>query len=255
MAGIHCDVVESGPYGLKNDRQFMLVNERGAFLTQRELPMLSRFIPKLSGSKLTIPFQDDNRLHTLTIPLDADEKETIMPVWVWRKSFNAVHLKAYDDFFSDLLHTKCHLVKYHEKSSLQLSLEGMSEEIPSRSFVDSKPLLVIGTASLNDLNSRLSADMIVGWDRFRPNVVVETSLPYEEDAWETITIGNIQAKRVKSCARCVMVNVNQQNAKRGVEPLKTLSSYRKEGNKVLFGTYFAPTKHNGFIQLGNKVMI
>jgi uncharacterized protein YcbX len=33
----------------------------------------------------------------------------------------------------------------------------------------------------------------------------------------------------------MLPNVNQDTAEKGVEPIKTLASYRRSGNKVLFG--------------------
>jgi uncharacterized protein YcbX len=101
------------------------------------------------------------------------------------------------------------------------------------SFADGYPYLILGTASLADLNGRLVSP--VDFDRFRPNIVVATETPFEEDDWKTFQLGQSLFTGVKPCARCVMVNVDQQTAVSSKEPLKTLASYREVNNKVLFG--------------------
>ena len=51
--------------------------------------------------------------------------------------------------------------------------------------------------------------------------------------------GDIQINGLKLCGRCVMINIDQENGiMTGSEPLRTLSKYRKEGSKVMFGRYF-----------------
>jgi uncharacterized protein YcbX len=71
--------------------------------------------------------------------------------------------------------------------------------------------------------------------RFRPNFIFTGGDPYEEDQWRNITIGKNKFVGVKNCARCVLITVNQETAEKGIEPLATLSTYRKRENKVYLG--------------------
>jgi len=59
--------------------------------------------------------------------------------------------------------------------------------------------------------------------------------PFEEDILEHFTINNINFYGVKLCARCVTTTINQENAIKGKEPLKTLATYRMHKNKIYFG--------------------
>ena len=104
-------------------------------------------------------------------------------------------------------------------------------------FGDGYPVLMIGTASLEDLNQRLASDgsAPVDWDRFRPNIVVKTQLPFEEDHWKIFTLGNYRASGVKLCSRCVFTTIDQSTGVQSKEPLRTLSTYRLMGGKVMFG--------------------
>jgi uncharacterized protein YcbX len=71
--------------------------------------------------------------------------------------------------------------------------------------------------------------------RFRPNIVVAGSLPYEEDAWQQFRIGDVEFFGVKPCARCVLTTIDPETGQKGREPLRTLATYRQWKHKILFG--------------------
>lgn len=78
------------------------------------------------------------------------------------------------------------------------------------SLADEAPYLLTSTASLDDLRSRLrwsgyvrtarSVDM----RRYRPNIVVDGLLPWEEDTWKVVKIGQVKFQVWQRCARCLM---------------------------------------------------
>ncbi|MEA3292753.1 MAG: MOSC domain-containing protein, partial [Pseudomonadota bacterium] len=109
------------------------------------------------------------------------------------------------------------------------------------SFTDGFPLLLISQASLDDLNRRLAQP--VEMRRFRPNLVVAGVEPYAEDNWQRIRVGEIEMRGVKPCSRCAIPAVDPDTGiVSGLEPLRTLSAYRKRNNKIYFGQNLA---HNG----------
>ena len=76
-------------------------------------------------------------------------------------------------------------------------------------------------------------------DRFRPNLVFKGCEPYDEDKMSLVKMGDVRIQGVESCARCRIVTVNQTTADISREPLRTLATYRRIGNGVMFGRYFA----------------
>ena len=101
------------------------------------------------------------------------------------------------------------------------------------SLADGFPLMIIGMASLDDLNHRLKVPLPM--NRFRPNLIFTGGEAYEEDGWKNFTVGKNRFAGVKPCARCVTTTVNQETGEKGMEPLVTLSKYRKKDNQVYFG--------------------
>ena len=122
------------------------------------------------------------------------------------------------------------------------------------SFADGYPFMLLGQASLDDLNSRLAEP--VPMNRFRPNFVVSGAEAFEEDNWKKIRIGTTMFHVVKPSERCVMPTIDQaRGEKTGVEPLRTLSAYRTKKNKVLFGQNLIAEKAGGLVRVGDEVEI
>jgi uncharacterized protein YcbX len=90
--------------------------------------------------------------------------------------------------------------------------------------------------------------------RFRPNIVVAGSKPHAEDEWEQIRVGEVDVDVVKPCARCVITTVDIATGQPGKEPLRTLSTYRRRGSKVMFGQN-AVHKQMKEIAVGDQVTV
>ena len=126
------------------------------------------------------------------------------------------------------------------------------------SFADGYPVLLIGEESLTDLNARLT--MPVPMNRFRPNLVVSGADAFAEDGWKQIKIGSAVCHLVKPCARCVMTTIDQiSGVKQGIEPLKTLASYRvpkrSVKQKILFGQNLIAENVGEILNIGDRIEI
>ena len=118
------------------------------------------------------------------------------------------------------------------------------------SFADGYPFLIIGQASLDDLNSRLEEPLPM--NRFRPNLVFTGGKPYEEDAWKKFKIGEVKFRGIKPSIRCVITTVNQETAEVAHEPLKTLAKYRRFEGGVIFGMNVVCDR-TGLVKVGDEV--
>ena len=119
-------------------------------------------------------------------------------------------------------------------------------------FSDAFPVLMIGQASLDDLNSRLESP--VPMNRFRPNIVFTGGTAFEEDTMQHFQINGIDLYAVKPCARCVVTTIDQETGDTAKEPLKTLASYRTGNNKVYFGQNIL-YKQQGTIKVGDELKV
>ena len=236
--------------GLEYDRRWMLVDEDRQFFTQREVPKMAAVKIEVGPDGLTASM-NGNRIHVAP----GSEGETEF-VTVWGSTVKgAFYGREIDDWFSDALETKCRLVSMPESTKRMVSPEFAVRVLEDHvSFADGYPFLLIGEASLDDLNTRLAEP--VPMNRFRPNFVVAGAEPFEEDTWKRIRIGSTEFHLVKPCARCVLTTVDQvSGVKTGKEPLATLSGYRNFDGKVLFGQNLIAESVGGTVSVGDEVEV
>lgn len=249
LGGISVDSAIAEERGLKYDRRYLLVDENNIFMTQRDFPQLA-FLKLSFSEKGFKVLNTQNNSHTI-IPFESDSKENIS-VTIWDDVCTAVKLgNDFDDWFSTAVGKKCSLVYMPDDEKRIVEKKYVNDE-HIVSFADAYPFLIIGQSSLDDLNARL--DNPIPMNRFRTNFVFTGGKPYEEDNWNDFKIGNVNFKAVKPCARCVITTTNQDTAERSSEPLKTLSSYRKIDNKVMFGMNLVCTKA-GSVSVGDQLSL
>lgn len=234
--------------GFQHDRRWMLVDQEGVFLSQRENPQLSLLLVDLGANELIVS-QRRNKELSVQIPYDLATGPGLM-VTIWD---DQVLAKVVDPeisrWFSEYLGIQVSLVvmpeSSHRKVDHRYAVNGESV-----SFADGMPYLLIGQESLNDLNSRLEKPVTM--DRFRPNIVFSGGTSFLEDSLQQIKIGEVEFQIIKPCARCVMTTVDQETGEKGKEPLKTLSSYRTINNKVYFGQNVVALQ-SGKIKVGDVI--
>lgn len=115
-------------------------------------------------------------------------------------------------------------------------------------------MLVTNTASLDQLNTWMGTPLPM--TRFRPNLVVETEVPFAEDTWigRRLVIGDVVLRAVKACARCVVTTTDQETGERGREPLRTLARHRNVDQGLIFGVNLIPDTA-GVLTVGASVGI
>ena len=121
--------------------------------------------------------------------------------------------------------------------------ERKKDTIPPVSLADEAPFLLTTASSLKDLNARLAVrgKLKVGMQRFRPNIVVYGTKPWEEDTWKRIKIGGSEFRVWQRCGRCSMTTIDRDTLERGPEPLATLSTFRERSNGMRnFGMHMIP---------------
>jgi len=232
LRGIALDSAKVEKRGLQYDRRWMIVDQQGLFISQREIPEMALLSTEITQSQLIIQHIKKS-FDPLSIPLKPAADAEPITVQVWNDTCRALVVSAAaDQWLSQVLQTPCRLVYMPDDSFRHTDIQ-YSQPTDIVSFADGYPILIIGEASLADLNQRLKTP--VPMNRFRPNLVFSGGAPYEEDTWNVFKINQLSFRGTKPCGRCVMTTINQETAERGSEPLKTLSSYRLDGKKILFG--------------------
>lgn len=230
LAGIAVTEAVVTDRGFLHDRRWMLIDEHNRFISQREQPQMALFDIEITGSGLHIKhrFNTEN----IDIPFQPVTNE-VLNVVVWDDNFPAISVSdEADAWFTRLLRLKCRLVYMPDDAHRPVDPKyAIKQEIVS--MADGYPFLLIGQASMDDLNSRLDQPVLI--NRFRPSIVFTGGIPYQEDEFKHFTINGIDFYGVKPCARCNVPAIDQYTGNVGKEPVKTLAKYRRWSNKVYFG--------------------
>jgi len=254
--GISVDTLALDSLGPRWDRRWMLIDEHGRFISQREVPRLSLISTALCNDRLAVS-APDRELFTVPTPGPGVPR---IKAEIWDDVVDVVPVGAgSDEWFSDALMTHCRLVYFPEDSIREVE-QTFNPEDKLVGLADGFPLLVIGEASLRDLNERLVARQRdpLPMNRFRPNLVIEGAPPFAEDSWQNIHVGTdpgVGLSIVKPCARCAITTVDQRTGIRGKEPLATLATFRRGPDGSVFFGQNAIHDRPGTIRRGDPVHI
>ncbi|MDR3687946.1 MAG: MOSC domain-containing protein [Fimbriimonas sp.] len=231
--------------GLRFDRRWMLVDSEGMFLTQRSDTRLALFRIKIDDDGLILSHPGTGTRHVPYKP--TGERRSVQ---VWKSVCEGVQVSAeLDEWFADLLNQQCSLV-YMPDDSLRETSREFTQEGDIVGFADAFPILVLGESSMAGLNEKLEMPLPV--NRFRPNIIVSGWEPHAEDGWARLQVSDVSLRFAKKCGRCSVTATDQDTGEVGVEPLKTLATYRKDGFNVMFGAYYVPERE-GPISVGHSI--
>jgi uncharacterized protein YcbX len=216
--------------GLEFDRQWMLVDAHGEFISQREQPRLALVETTLRLNDLRLRAPGMLALH-----VSLDRVEEPLRVQIWDDRVAAYDMGALAaQWFSDYLGQAVRLVRF-DPEARRLSDRHWSGDIEAQAaFADGFALLVTSTASLAELNRRLVAagHAPVDMRRFRPNIVLDGIDAHDEDHIRDLHLdtpqGDVHLRLVKPCTRCSIPDVDPTTGEQGRGVADTLAGYRSD---------------------------
>ena len=244
------------PCGLAGDRRWLLVNEDGRSVTQREASSLARVSVTYDSPggpiKVSAAGCPDCRIAPPALARGAE----LLKVTVWDSVVPAAAAgPAADAWFSSYLGRPVRLVHLDDPTRRPVLPEyGRDGDVVS--FADDFPLLLTSMGSLGELNRWLTGDgeQPVPMSRFRPSVAVTGAPPWAEDHWRRIRIGAVGFRVAKPCGRCVVTTIDQSTGARTGQPLKMLGRHRNINRQLVFGQNLIPD-NAGLIRIGDPVEI
>ncbi|HUR88162.1 MAG TPA: MOSC N-terminal beta barrel domain-containing protein [Ramlibacter sp.] len=226
-AGIELSEALLTETGFDLDRAWMVVDEQGEFVTQRELPRLALVKPQLKHTEVILRAPGMLALH-----LAIEQVEKPARVRVWDDEVDAWDMgDVAAQWFSDFLGRKLRVARFDPEVKRVASPQWTGGVEALNQFSDGFPLLVTSEGSLAELNRRLlqAGHAVVGVERFRPNIVLAGLEAHDEDRVGVIRIaaeGEVQLKLVKPCVRCTIPDVDPATAEQGSSVNEVLRAYR-----------------------------
>ncbi len=215
------------------DREWVVVDAEGEFLSQREYPRMALIETRLTSTSLRLKAPG---MLLLEVPLESEGE--VLSVRVWDDRVSAVTQgDVADAWLARYLGVPARLARFdYEATRLAAHRYTGKVDAPLK-FADGFPLLVTTTASLAALNERLRRQgaTAVGMDRFRPNIVLEAAPAFDEDYFGSLRIGPILIRPVKPCARCTVPGVDPATGEHTTVVTDALAALRRRPDGVMFG--------------------
>ena len=258
--GMSLDEALIGLRGITLDREFVIVDERGLFVSQRSgkrgnigVRSMCLVVPELRGDEMVIraPGMPDMQF-CLYEPYGE-----FLQVRVWDTVCEAQEADPrVSEWFTEYI-CREHAGRYRFVQMLGDFQRRASTGNSELTFADGFPFLITSHESLDELNRRMGEPHI-SMDRFRPNIVISgCQIPHAEDTMDRIKIGGVEFAGQTLCDRCPMPGIDQTTASKDGRPLVALAGYRRMktgSDKVQFGRNFNHL-NLGRIRVGDKVEV
>lgn len=260
-AGIDVDTMGLDEFGAAGDRRWLVIDEAGTAITARTHHALVTVRPT---------FATDSRNGAIVLNAPActalrvevpTDMATVHQATVWDDTIPA--RDAGDEaaaWLRDRLGVPCRLVHLDPAAQRPLRTKyagPVSIESRRVAFSDGAPLLLLGLPAVDALADRLSVGATptrIDRRRFRANIWLDGLEAHEEDTWRAVRIGDVTIGVGNHCPRCVFTTVDPDSAVAGVEPMRTLATYRQEQGAVVFGVN-ATHATTGVIRVGDVVTV
>lgn len=215
------------------DREWVVVDDEGEFVSQREYPTMALIETRLTPTSLLLKAPG---MLLLDVPLDSEGD--VVEVRVWNDRVSAVTQgEIAGAWLSRYLGVPARLMRFdYEGKRLAAHRYTGSVDAPFK-FADAFPLLVTNTASLAELNGRLQrqGEAAAAMSRFRPNIVLDGPPAFEEDYFKLLRTGGIAIRPVKPCARCSVPGVDPASGEHSPLLTDALAAFRATPDGVMFG--------------------
>ena len=250
------------PSGLEDDRSWMLVDPEGRMVSAREVHELFTIVADTPATdaaldqalRLRAPGHPDLMLDHP----DADR----MPVSLFSLDLEAVPAgPTADAWLRAVLGRDLRLVWCDDPTRRSLQ-PGVSEPGDHAAFPDAFPVTLASQASLGRLNDWIAERALdlsedspepLPIERFRANLVIDGDVPFAEDDWSVVRIGDVGFRRGKPVGRCVMTTIDPRTLATAKEPIRTLAWHRRSADgDTLFAVHLVPLSR-GRIHLGDEV--
>jgi len=263
-----------GFLGNIKDRQFMVCDLNGKFVTSRKYPNMALIQPKVEDGSIRLSYPGKPDI-IASIKVDGRKMECN----VWGGDCEGLDLgDEVSKWLSDIILGKPEGIRlvYHQSQTSSRPdaekndyLTPLMVEGDKPYYADGCPYLLLSQASVDKLNIVLkdkNIDMVVEETRFRPNIFISGDFDaHTEDKWSYVKIGDSIFRNIKPCTRCIFTTVDPRTGTKdqGGNPLKTLREYRSTedptekkayGTSPLFGINMG-LQVPGRIEVGMDVMV
>lgn len=240
LALIDADTVQVDVRGISEDRRFLVRNQEGVLVTQRQFGKLALVKAGYCAASDTLMLDfPDGSLFSGNLEL-GDKLETK----VFRRTVSG---NAVTGGWSEALSEYCGA----ELTLIKTDSEG--------DCFDEYPVSLLSQASIEHLGNMTQNGSKLEYRRFRPNLLLDGCDAHEEDAWlgkDVMIGGDLRLRVEKLDPRCAITTLDPDTGQRDLDTPRLILGYRSEvsGTGACFGVYAAVVTP-GAVSVGDEVRV
>ena len=250
------------PGGFAGDRRWMVVDGGGTLVSARELRTLFRVVADTPETEPGLPVPLRLRSRGFD-PIDVAEPDTALVDL--RMHSNDLQGRPASAAASEWIsavteRTDLRLIWCDDptRRTFERDWARPGDHAP---FTDSCPVTLASLSSLRQLNDWITEGALdrgeeppapLPIERFRPNIVIDGELPFAEDDWSEVQIGDVVFRKPKRVDRCVMTTISTDDLSSTKEPIRTLAKHRLVDKATWFAIHLIPLE-SGSISVGDAV--
>ncbi|ETE65590.1 Molybdenum cofactor sulfurase, partial [Ophiophagus hannah] len=232
-----------GNQGLLYDRNWMVTNQNGVCITQKQEPRLCLIQPLIDLEQNVMIIKAEG-MNPISVSLEEDGGTLTE---ICQSKVCSHRVQTYDcgeqlaDWFTKFLGRQCRLIRqssgFKRNSSKKNKKGEIPAVIPSLSLVNEAQYLLINMTSILQLKEQVTTSLGESFlpqeliYRFRANIVIRTNEPFEEDLWDQIAIGPLHFRdHVTGAWLSALINKQDSETRtfcKGCHPLETERSVYK----------------------------
>lgn len=209
--------------GLAYDRQFMVIDQTGRFVSQREVPALACVQTALDAHGVRLQWRGERPGPRGDVLLPFAGAAPRVVTSIWRSTCAGDVIEGATSWMSEVCGAPVRVVRFAGERTVNPSYGRAEDRVQ---HADGYAVLVVNEASRLELEA--AAGEPVPMDRFRANVVLAGWPSWAEDDVAELACGAASLRFVKPCGRCAIVSIDQATGARGAEPLRTLTRLRRD---------------------------
>lgn len=239
LALIDPESVQVGFHGIEEDRRFLVRNDAGAMVTQRQIGKLAQVNADycIASDTLRLVFPDGE-----SVCRTPDLGEAVETKVFRRTVSGKVVTGELSEALSDFCGEPLSLMKPESAGACQ----------------DAYPVSLLSQASIERLGDVAQNGIELEHRRFRPNFLLGGCDPHEEDTWlnKEVAVGDELRLRVDSLdPRCAITTLNPETGERDMDTPRLILSYRSPiRNSACFGVYGSVVTP-GAVSVGDEVRV
>lgn len=244
MQGIEVTEISCLETGVEYDREWVVVDQKNMFLTQRQIPALASIKVALTHDNLVLSHPG---IESINIPLNKEHPKNSAAIQftIWKdQSMGLDEGPEVSAWLSEVLGNykgaPLRLLRYDQNHKRMVREKYTDNTEAHFKFADACPYLIVNEASLDSLNEtlRTNGHNHVTMDRFRGNIQITGIDAWQEYECQTLNTQHISLQGEGPCMRCPMTGINQMTGenKEPGQPLQTLMKLDSPSEKP--GGYF-----------------